>query len=45
MWLDDSLYGGVWQAVVGQDGSFGQVFTSASDMIVHLPCERSYRTG
>ena len=45
LWLDDSLYGGVWQAVVGQDGSFGQVFTSASDMIVHLPCERRYRTG
>ncbi|OWE26524.1 hypothetical protein A8M52_42600, partial [Escherichia coli] len=38
-------YGGVWQAIVGQDGSFGQVFTSASDMIVHLPCDRRYRTG
>ena len=23
----------------------GQVFTSASDMIVHLPCDRRYRTG
>lgn len=45
LWLDDSLYGGVWQAVVGQDGSFGQVFTSASDMIAHLPCDRRYRTG
>ena len=39
------VYGGVWQAIVGQDGSFGQVFTSASDMIVHLPCDRRYRTG
>ncbi|AQV33059.1 hypothetical protein BON83_10615 [Escherichia coli] len=45
MWLDDSLYGGVWQAVVVQDGSFGQVLTSASGMIVHLPCDRRYRTG
>ncbi len=24
LWLDDSLYGGVWQAIVGQDGSFGR---------------------
>ncbi len=45
LWLDDSLYGGVWQAIVGQDGSFGQVFTSASDMIVHLPGDRRYRKG
>ncbi|KZJ66121.1 hypothetical protein AWG98_21060 [Escherichia coli] len=45
MWLDDSLYGGVWQAVVVQDGLFGQVLTSSTDMIVHLPCDRRYRTG
>ena len=41
----EAMIHGGGRAIVGQDGSFGQVFTSASDMIVHLPCDRRYRTG
>ena len=45
LWLMIRFMVGVVAGDSGQDGSFGQVFTSASDMIVHLPCDRRYRTG
>ena len=50
MWLTggNELVTGIFMFLAPACGlmiPFGQVFTSASDMIVHLPCDRRYRTG
>ncbi len=45
LWLDDSLYGGVWQAVVGQVWLIWAGVHISINMIAHLPCDRRYRTG